>query len=155
MVKSPTNAAKEEITKSFDKAAINAPADLKDTAQEDDVEPPPDNALADDNSDAANYKEEITKVSHEVVGDKPEEIEVPGQETIPDAAAISVFTLGSPLKLDLKEFSENISDKTTEKVDEESVSIESTKSSAENNDEISVADSSANSAIQELTAQTA
>ena len=38
MVKSPTNAAKEEITKSFDKAAINAPADLKDTAQEDDVE---------------------------------------------------------------------------------------------------------------------
>ena len=43
MVKSPTSTAKEEITKSFDKAAINAPADLKDTAQEDDVEPPPDN----------------------------------------------------------------------------------------------------------------
>ena len=55
MVKSPTNAAKEEITKSFDKAAINAPADLKDTAQEDDVEPPPDNALADDNSEEILY----------------------------------------------------------------------------------------------------
>ena len=91
MVKSPTNAAKEEFTKSFDKAAIYAPADLKDTAQEDDVEPPPDNALADDDSDAANYKEEVTKVSLKVVGDEPEEIEVPGQETIPDAAAISVF----------------------------------------------------------------
>ena len=45
---------KEEITKSLDVAAFKAPAIQKETAQDDTVEPPLDNALADDWSDAAN-----------------------------------------------------------------------------------------------------
>ena len=51
---SPTNTAKEEITKSLDVAAVKAPAIQKETAQDDTVEPPLDNVLADDWSDAAN-----------------------------------------------------------------------------------------------------
>ena len=45
---------KEEITKSLDVAAFKAPAIQKETAQDDTVEPPLDNVLADDWSDAAN-----------------------------------------------------------------------------------------------------
>ena len=39
---------KEEITKSLDVAAFKAPAIQKETAQDDTVEPPLDNVLADD-----------------------------------------------------------------------------------------------------------
>ena len=51
---SPTNTAKEEITKSLDVAAVKAPAIQKETAHDDTDEPPPDDKLADDWSDAAN-----------------------------------------------------------------------------------------------------
>ena len=45
---------KEEITKSLDVAAVKAPAIQKETAHDDNDEPPPDNTLVDDWSDAAN-----------------------------------------------------------------------------------------------------
>ena len=45
---------KEEITRSLNVKAVKAPAIQKETAQDDTVEPPLDNVLADDWSDAAN-----------------------------------------------------------------------------------------------------
>ena len=45
---------KEEITKGLNVKAVKAPAIQKETAQDDTVEPPLDNVLADDWSDAAN-----------------------------------------------------------------------------------------------------
>ena len=45
---------KEVITKSLDVAAVKAPAIQKETAHDDTDEPPPDDKLADDWSDAAN-----------------------------------------------------------------------------------------------------
>ena len=45
---------KEEITQGLNVKAVKAPAIQKETAQDDTVEPPLDNVLADDWSDAAN-----------------------------------------------------------------------------------------------------
>ena len=99
---------KEEITKSLHVEAVKAPAIQKETAH-DDTEPPLDNVLLDDWSDAANCKEDLKKESLENdVSDKPEEHKVPGQETLL-AAAISGFFIGFPFfslirKISLKIF---------------------------------------------------